>query len=237
MNLYELAFSCYIYNAFTSYNQSFKDFFSAIDSKLNLTDKKHRQLLISWLNKWGCRQFSLQYHEPASEIISKWYAEVDLKIIPAGKELWALDKYELEAIIPIYDSLVNKTASQKAKRSGRQLRISVGPTGASKILFALRPEIAVPWDEAIRGGLGYDGRGASYISYLLRIKADVESLDIACRKKGLALSEVPGIIGRADSTLVQLIGEYHWMTQTRKLYPPELPILSQWCKWAAIPVP
>lgn len=231
VNLYELAFSCYIYNNFTSFNQTFTDFFSAIENKLNLTDKKHRQLLISWLNKWGCRQFAIEYHNEASEIIAKWHAEVDLDVIPSEKALWELDNRELEAIIPIYDSLVEKTASHKA-RHGKNLRISVGPTGASKILFALRPEIAVPWDEAIRGGLGYDGRGASYINYLQRIRADVESLDIVCRKEGIALSEVPRVIGRDDSTLVQLIGEYYWMTETRKLYPPELPILSQWCKWA-----
>jgi hypothetical protein len=231
VNLYALAFSCYIYNNFTTFNLTFTDFFRAIDGKLNLADEKHRKLLIAWLNKWGCRQFSHEYRDKASQIIAKWYADADLEKIPSKKTLWELSKHELEVIAPIYDSLVEKTASHKA-RHGKNLRISVGPTGASKILFALRPEVAAPWDEAMRVGLRYDGSGESYINYLQRIRADVEALDIVCRKEGIALSEIPGVIGRADSTLVQLIGEYYWITETRKLYPPKLEVLSQWHKWA-----
>ncbi len=231
MNLYELAFSCYIYNAFTPFNQAFKDFFSAVDSKLNLADIKHRQSLIVWLNKWGCRQFSLEYRDAAAEIIADWHAEVDLEKIPAGKKLWELNERELEEIIPLYNSLVEKTASTKARR-GRLLRISVGPTGASKILFALRPEIAAPWDEAVRIGLGYDGSGTSYLKYSQRITDDVNDLRVSCEKHNIKLLEIPQTIGRSGSTLVQLIGEYYWITETRKLHPPEPAVLSQWRRWA-----
>jgi len=84
----------------------------------------------------------------------------------------------------------------------------------------------------MRVGLGHDGSGLSYINYLQRIRTDIESLEIVCRKEGIALSEVPRVIGRDDSTLVQLIGEYYWMTKTRKLDPPASEFLRQWCKWA-----
>ena len=231
MNLYELAFSCYIYNNFTPFNRTFKDFFSTIDGELNLADKKHRQALIIWLNKWGCRQFSLEYRDTAADIIEKWYTEVDLDTIPAEKTLWELNERELKAIATIYDSLVDKTASTKARR-GRLLRISVGPTGASKILFALRPEIAAPWDEAIRIGLGHDGSGASYLKYLQRIIGDVNTLRISCEKNNVEFAEIPQTIGRSGSTIVQLIGEYYWMTETRKLPPPAMEVLQHWVKWA-----
>lgn len=231
MKLFDLAFTCYIYDSFTTFNKSYKSFLEAVANKVDLLTLEHRKALIIWLNKWGCRQFSLEYHEMASDEILSWYKEDHIELIPQDKKLWELTETELRRIFIIYDELAKKTASQKM-RGSNLLSITVGPTGASKILFALRPEVAVPWDEAIRNGLKHVGDGDSYVKYLEQVGSEIESLSISCNKNGIEMLEVPQKLGRDEATIAQLIGEYFWVTETRKCYPPSLETIQRWTKWS-----
>lgn len=231
MNLFDLAFTSHVYNSFTGFNESYKSFLKKVNNDLDLLDPKHRKALIVWLNKWGCRQFSLEYHEMASNEILSWYKEGYLEVIPKDERLWELNEKELKKISDAYDELAEKKASKK-KRNGNLLSINVGPTGASKILFALRPEVMVPWDVAIRNGLGYNGDGESYVNYLKQSKSLIESLSTSCKKKGIELLEVPQELGREESTVAQLIGEYYWVTETKDCYPPSSKTVQQWAKWS-----
>ena len=54
MNLYELAFTCYIYNFFTTFNKTYKDLQITTGGEIDLNQGAHRSALIVWLNKWGC---------------------------------------------------------------------------------------------------------------------------------------------------------------------------------------
>ncbi len=69
MKLAELAFACYVYASMTDYDSSYIDFLGKVGKDLDLTDADHRQALITWLNQWGCRQFSKECHELASNEI------------------------------------------------------------------------------------------------------------------------------------------------------------------------
>ncbi len=230
MKLYELAFTGYIYSSFTPFNLIFKAFFKDVTGRLDLLEPGHRKSLIVWLSKGGYRQFTLEYHQAVSDIILAWYKEGHTEKIPQDKMLWELNDKELEEITYIFDALAGRKVSQKA-RGGKSVSVKVGPTGASKILFALRPEIAAPWDEAIRIGLGYDGSGVSYLEYLRRIIIETEDLTVSCSKNNIELLQVPPVIGRSDSTITQLIGEYFWVTETRKCYPPSSETIQCWAKW------
>ncbi|PTD94875.1 hypothetical protein C9439_00090 [archaeon SCG-AAA382B04] len=231
MDLFDLAFTSYIYDFFTSFNESYKSFLKRVDYDLDLLDPKDRRALIVWLNRWGCRQFSLDYHELASNEILSWYNEGYLEVIPEEKRLWELNKKEFKEIRATYAELAQKTASRK-KRNGDLLSISVGPTGASKILFALRPEVFVPWDIAIRKGLGYNDDSSSYVNYLKQAKSLIESLSTSCDKNDVELLEVPQKLGREKATVAQLIGEYYWVTETKDCYPPSPDTVQQWAKWS-----
>jgi hypothetical protein len=232
MNLYDLAFTSYFYNSFTSFNNSYKSLLKEVANELDLLNLEHRKALIIWLNKWGCRQFSLEFHEMAADEILSWYKEGHIELIPQDKKLWELTKTELGKISIIFDELAKRTASRKM-RGSNLLSITVGSTGASKILFALRPEVAAPWDEAIRTGLKHSGDGASYVKYLVQIGSEIESLSVSCNKNGFELLNVPQELGRDEATIAQLIGEYFWITKTRKCYPPSLETIQRWAKWSS----
>jgi len=204
MNLYELAFTCYIYDHFTSFNRTYKNFRELTGKELNLYDAAHRQHLIDWLNDWGCRQFSLRHHDNASEQILAWYRENLNDLPPGDKKLWELTGQELAEISEVYNDLVFRKASQVSTNS-RSFSKTVGPTGASKILFALRPEIAVPWDEAIRKGLKHGSDGSSYVDYLKRVCTEIQSLAKSCRNNSIELLGVPELLNREGSTVAQLL--------------------------------
>ena len=230
LNLYELAFTCYIYNFFTSFNQTYTELQKNTGGNVDLIQEAHRKDLIVWLNKWGCRQFALDYHKEASEELLAWCGEGHVENLPLGKNLWDINDQEMSQVGCIFDSLVCKVASRPVK-GDKEIIKTFGPTGASKILFALRPNLAVPWDSYIRNGLGYSGNGNSYVEYLKRLIEEIEVLEKSCVENGHQLQKIPSIIGREGSTIPQLAGEYFWVTETKKCYPPERGIIQDWAEW------
>ncbi len=230
MNLYELAFTCYIYNFFTSFNQTYKELQKNTGGNIDLIQEAHRKDLIVWLNKWGCRQFALAYHKEASEELLAWYKQGHVDKLSGSKKLWELNEQELEQVGEMFDSLVCRVASI-SMRGEKVISKSFGSTGASKILFALKPNIAVPWDSYIRDGLGYSGAGSSYVEYLKRLTDEIQELNKSCLNNGHNIKEVPEVIGRSGSTVPQLAGEYYWVIETKKCYPPEAKIIQDWAEW------
>jgi len=231
LNLYELAFTCYVYNFFTSFNQTYKDLQKNTKDSVDLRQETHRKDLIVWLNKWGCRQFALDYHQEASGELLAWYKEGHVEKLPISKNLWDLNDQELNQVGEIFDALACKIAS-KVIRDKKLISKSFGSTGASKILFALRPNLAVPWDSYIRKGLGYSGNGSSYVEYLKRLIEEIEELKESCLENDHQLLEAPSIIGRGGSTVPQLAGEYFWVIDTKNCYPPEEKIIQDWAAWS-----
>ncbi|MDO8549467.1 MAG: hypothetical protein Q7S39_04845 [Ignavibacteria bacterium] len=199
-------------------------------SATDLNIPEHREALINWLNQWGCRQFALDYHKKASKRIFCWYDKYKEQLILEDKMLWELTKDDLKVISKMYDALAKKTASKK-KRNNKYLNITIGPTGASKILFALRPNSMIPWDEPIRKMLKLNGDGNSYVEYLIRAKAEADSLFLSCKKNDVNPFDIPMIFGRHDASIAQLIGEYFWIVITRECCPPLYEIFECWAKW------
>lgn len=231
MNLYELSYACNLYNTFTTFGKTYGKLCKIIGDEINLDNADHRLFLIRWLNEWGCRQFSHECHNEASLELLAWFQEGYVNHISSDQKLWELTESDFEEIARVYDELSRRIASTRL-RNGKRLVITFGPTGASKILFVLRPDIAVPWDEAMRKGLQHSGDGASYAEYLKRVVSEIHSLDHSCRKHSIEMLDLLQLLDRNEATIPQLIGEYFWVTETRKCYPPPSNVIRNWAKWA-----
>lgn len=129
-----------------------------------------------------------------------------------------------------YGALKEIEASQRRKRRGLET-VSVGPTGAAKIMYALRPNSLPPWDDAIRRHFEWDGSPDSYVCFLRRVKREIQELVSDARSYGITAAAIPCEIGRIASTLPKIVDEYFWVTVTRKFQVPALAELQQWSRW------
>jgi hypothetical protein len=108
----------------------------------------------------------------------------------------------------------------------------LGPTGASKVLFAVRPEIAMAWDEGIQKEFGLAGDRAGYRKMLTRSQAEAENLVVDAARCGVAdWRAIPDEVGRPEHTMPKLLDEYHWVTITRRHQIPAPEDLRRWTAW------
>jgi hypothetical protein len=231
MRLAELAFACYIYARMTDYDSSYYRFQRETNPQLDLNNNQHRIALIKWLNGWGCRQFALAYHDLASEEIHSWYQLLGARFLSPDKSLLDLASSDLALVEQAYTELVVRTASIRERPRGGQTKVTIGPTGTAKILFALRPNVLVPWDEPICGHFQLGGSAYAYIEYLHIVRENLEELDQACEELGYQLSDLPELLNRHKSSLTKLIDEYFWVTISRKC---PTPASAELLKWAAL---
>ncbi len=106
-------------------------------------------------------------------------------------------------------------------KDGRPSIVTVGATGAAKILHALRPKVLPPWDDPIRAALGLDGSRDSYLVYLADVQENVRGIE--AEAAALGITNVPMALGRPRSSLPKMIDEYYWITLTRGHAPPSRP--------------
>jgi hypothetical protein len=231
MRLSELAFANFLYDRLTSYDDSYRNFQRITNASPDLSIARHRRALLAWLNKWGCRQFALEHHELASGEILRWHNQYGDTLFPGDRDLWELTELELSSVGTAYESLSNRTASYRT-RNGNRFSVSFGPTGAAKILFAIRPRALVPWDDSVRNHLEHDGSPASYLSYLKHVKSMLKELAMSCQGNGFQLIDLPQQLGRPDLTLPKLIDEYYWVTITKKCSPPDSDTFQRWANWS-----
>lgn len=228
MKLSELSFACYVYAGMSDYDSSYRRLRNETSPHLDLSLQSHQVSLLRWLNDWGCRQFAIEYHELAANEISEWYQAVSSNLFPSGVTLVSLSDADLSFVQDAYSGLVHRTASRRKTRGGHLSRIEIGPTGAAKILFAIRPHALVPWDIPIREEHGLDGSARSYRSFLLIVKDHLTELGCECEKHGLNIADLPVILSRQESTLAKLVDEFFWVTITRNCPPPEADMFRHW---------
>ena len=230
VNLCDLALACSMYNSLTSFNVSLGDLKEKTDDSIDLTKLCHCTHVVEWLNKWGCRHLSKKSHDIASSAILDWYNQEGMKLFPIGKALWELDNQEMATVITAYGSLKDRAGACPI-RGGKKLQIDIGPTAASKILFAVRPEALMPWDEAMRNEFGCDGSKESYSKFLMVINKLACRIGELCKANDFDISELPHKMDRDGSTVLELINEYVWVTVTRKCKLPSAQNLALWAQW------
>ena len=229
--LSDLAFACHVYGGMSDYDSSYIRFMKATRGAPDLGNAAHREAMLDWLNKWGCRQFKTEYHDQASSAILEWSRMYERSLFPRNRELLRLGETELAAVGLAFESLSKRIACYKT-RKGATYPVSVGPTGASKVLFAIRPHALLPWDGAIRSNLGYDGSGSSYVAFLGHVRSLLEDVGRLCEREGFELTDLPKKLGRPQSTLPKLVDEYHWVTITSGCKPPHSDTLQRWADWS-----
>ena len=145
-------------------------------------------------------------------------------------ELAEVSDDELRDIADVFDCLIG---DMKRAAAARSLRF--GPTAVSKVLFALRPRLFPAWDSAIRAALveGEDS-GEAYVRYVVRLRNDV--CGVARHGEELGLTHLPAVLCPSRrATMAQLMGEYYWVTVTRRVRLPLLQRRRDWAAWSAGP--
>ena len=171
--------------------------------------------LMTWLNRWGCRQFARAQHETALGELRSWN-EVHQRLLPRlDASLMGLSDEALAALAGAYDDLSSRLASHK-RRADSVVAVHFGPTGAAKVLYALRPNCCPPWDIPIRKRFGWDGGGTSYLRFLHNVRAEIADLIMDAECAGFGSAEIPQKVGRPNSSLPKLVDEYYWITITRR---------------------
>lgn len=230
MNLYELAFVSYVFNNLTDFYDTFNRFLDITKNSPDLTIAEHRNALLKWLNQWGCRQFSLDYHGTVSEHLKEWYQKYIDYLPSKNKNIWELEEKDYGLIVVAYNALIKIVASQKL-RDGKYIKTTVGPTGTSKIFFALRPKSLIPLDIPMRKKFKYGDDALSYIQYLKLVKDMALDLNKQCKLNGFSIEDLPEKIDRQGVNIPALIDEYHWVTITNKVKPPSKDTLRRWFDW------
>jgi hypothetical protein len=237
MRLFQLAYACKIYGGFRRFDAAYVAFLGVTGGTSNFSSKVHMNALLVWLRKWGCRQFALAPDDLAAESIPRWARRWESKLPGRSAALDRLSDADIEEAAAAFADLSRCLASKKRTRNGRQYDVHVGPTGAAKILFAARPMVFPPWDEAIRNNLGFDGSRRSYCEYLAEVRKQIKQLCGEAAELGIPAESIPLEVGRPGSTLPKLVDEYNWVTATAtRGFSPEPSEIAKWHRWSSQPV-
>jgi len=227
VTLSKLALASFMYDSLTPFNKSLKLLDDGTANSIDLDDDEHRSLLLEWLNDWGCRNLAQGQHGVASKSIGEWYGAEGSTLFPDTKSIWELEEPELKVAAEAYGALQEKLGARRVRGSSQQ-EVRVGPTAASKILFAIRRKSLMPWDEAMRLHFKCDGSAKSYRAYLTYIKGLALHIESLCQNKGFSIEALPRRLGRPDSAVLALINEYIWVTVTRQVALPSSATLVRW---------
>jgi hypothetical protein len=227
VTLDKIAVAGLLFDSLTPYNASLVKFRSATRNRLALDIQEHRDALMDWLNDWGCRHLSKDQHHVASGSILDWYQKHRTILFSDNTPLWRLGEREIETAANAYGSLKDRLGARHS-RYDNQLMVHIGPTAASKVLFALRPKALMPWDEAMRKAFGHgDASPESYFKYLVEIRDLALHIEKLCGNKGFQIDDLPGKIDRGGSTVIELLNEYIWV-KTRGIKLPSSETLTHW---------
>ena len=177
---------------------------AATGGQVDLTDPAHRLAAITWLRAWGCRHLRRADTPLTDEALRTWWTTWNGSLPGDLATLTSLGEADRVSAGLAYDAL---RASPAARRSvqGSDLDVAFGDTATAKLLFAIRPQVFPPWDEAIRLAFGKPGGSAAYLR-MLRLSAT--ALNGLAGRLAVSVSELPEILGRPDSTPPKIVDEF-----------------------------
>lgn len=219
-----MAFTSHVFGPLTGYDKSLDNFRAEINGSLDLSGEDHRWALFDWLNKWGCR-LPLAYGAATCRQIGAWHEEHG-SLLPRGSDgLWRLSAKSLDPMGSVFSDLSERLIGSGANGSSRRL----GPTAASKTLYALRPQVFMPWDRAMREAFGYDGGGESYVRFLKVIREDLLRLDEEARRHDRSLASLSEFFDQLEyRTPIDLVNQFYWVTISGGATPPDEGKLTTW---------
>ena len=140
----------------------------------------------------------------------------------------------LDVISAAFEDLRQRQASWQNRQDVGPVFRRFGPAGASKTLYAIRPNVCSPWDDPIRQAEGLPGTGAGYRQHLVNSREALAEAVTDLGPDGSA-TQLPALLNRPDSSPVKLIDEHDWARYTRGFAPPAPAVLAQWAAWAQVP--
>jgi hypothetical protein len=224
MRLFDLIYCCRLYGEATGFDASLSRFWEATDGRVDLARAGHRELTLQWLRDWGCRNLRLEDTELTLLVLERW-ADRWLDALPGAEStLDELTDDDLDATARAYDELAFAHAAHR-RHGDRMVQVRFGSTAAAKTLFAIRPRALLPWDEAIRRALGYDGSAGSYRDAIVRAR---DELNEVVAEVGVPAEQLPEVVGRPLSPPPKLIDEHDWVRHAAGHTPPSEEQLREW---------
>ena len=220
MRLLHLRIACYLYDQFTNYDRSYLEL-SEKYPNLDLNGTEHVKALIEWLRSWGCRQFKSDSDNEniSTNSIVDWYKSKKLRM-PSRSD--CLIDYDLaankELIIEIFNNLSDRKAATR-QRGDREIDVRIGPVGAAKALFALRPNLFSPWDTLIYNKFQLEGNGSGYVKYLSRVQNELKEIRNSLKDTNINWNGLFGYLKKRHRSHPKLIDEYYWVTITQGCDP------------------
>ena len=237
MRLFELAYTCRLFGELVGVDSATAELESVTRGRIDLDDEAHAKALLVWLNKWGCRQFAIAHHGEAGRMLAEW-GDLWLPVLPKpSASLSQLKDRQLEVTADAYADVKDRQASRRVLKDGRDSVVTVGATGAAKILHAVRPRVLPPWDDPMRAALGLAGDRDGYLQYLVDVQTHCRNIEAEAAAAGIAARDIPAALGRPASSLPKMIDEHYWITLTRGHVPPADDELSRWAEWAGVQPP
>jgi hypothetical protein len=226
MRLHELDYCCHIYTRLDAYDRADVELRAATGPTVDPADEDHHAPLLTWLRKWGCRQFSIQDEQTSRASLMSWWERWGPRLPPPERTLDELDDDALDTIAAAYDDLRQRQAGVQRRATGDVIR-RFGPTGAAKALYAIRPNCCSPWDADIRERLGRAETGAGYREHLHRARDALAEAVGDLGPDGHA-AQLPARVDRPVSSPVKLVDEHDYARYTRGFEPPTQALIERW---------
>jgi hypothetical protein len=168
----------------------------------------HRHALRIWLNAWGCR---LRYPRPGEQDpfdlgVADWWSRWGTALVAARRRLARLTDQEIRYAADCYEDLATRPVAL-----GRSVR-TLGPTAASKLLYALRPASLMPWDAAIAEYL-HGSRDAT--AYARHQRLGREWARRILDEAGGDEAALASALGHPDRSLAKMLDDYCYVVITR----------------------
>jgi hypothetical protein len=195
------------FGAGPGYDSATPRLLSVTGGHMDLHVEEHRLALISWLRAWGCRHLRRADTPRTSQALRAWWEAWAAWLPDEQMTLNGLGQAGLMVAGQAFDAL---RASPAAARSvnGRDIAVTFGDTAAAKAMFAIRPQVYLPWDAPIRLALGRPGGGVAYAN-LLRLAA--AALDGLAGRLAAPVDDLPELLGRPGSSPPKLVDEFLWI--------------------------
>jgi hypothetical protein len=194
-----------VFNGFTNADKTWLRLVEDTEPGIDLARGDHRNLMLRWLNTWGCRIRYPRDGEPApfdSGIFAWWRS---FRPALPDTSLARLTDPEIDAVAAAYAELA------QVQVSAGQIRRTLGPTAAAKALYALRPQAIMPWDAAIARAMYVTRDGAAFGRHLRLGRAWATAVIAESDADERA---VPGLIGRPAVSLAKVLDDYLYVTIT-----------------------
>jgi hypothetical protein len=226
MRAFDLVYCCRLYAEVAGFDRALATFRERTEGRADLRDGEHRVLTLEWLRRWGCRNLAVEDTRLTLAALETWAASWWDRLQGPDVTLDRLTDAHIELAADAYADLAAMHAAHRRARD-RRVAVTFGATAAAKTLYAVRPEAFLPWDDAIRRALGFDGGRDAYRDALRRARAELTE---AVADAGCAAAELPAFVGRPASSPPKLIDEHDWVRYARGHAPPEAAELARWIR-------